>query len=1073
MGKNVQPAHDLRGVATMLPQLMGATMSATSQAGARPGGLSPLGASSMALSASGELDGEIDGITVEAFAAGGPGVATVRWWYTGDEDPRSWDPPVALAGWEFIDRTTTAGEYGSPHAVRHPDTGRVYVIATETSSSIIVWRQGARGLWTSSSVVSTGSDTVGTLVVLPDGDILALCTYAVGGALTQVRVYRSADDGDTWDLDTARALPEPIAVASSDVLRLRAAYARGQVLLLAYHQDADDVVSQYVSTDDGATFAHVEDLDDLAWPDIATFAGDLYVAYLTYRGGGVYPSCRTLTSAAQPLSSVEAIAAEALAGSETWGSYSAGEITGGELAIAADDDGVLWLYGRDHDANEGDILTRLSLDLNKDWTSNGEDTHNAIGTVVHWTGDASTYMRALTVAPERGRMVLVHQMAATATHDDSLCAAYLGGWSTVGMQEDDGFPGRTGHQGWEVVWLPLDEPDVTGTTWTVTSSGTATLGAYGLVVGATAGNTQSYRAGPTVTPAEDGIVAEFHVAVGSGTFRHQVRISDGTNDYTCRVEATATTLTMTDGNGAYNTAVSVDVASGVAIRIALDKGSGAWSTNVGRARAWYRVDGPATGAVVLYGPRPDRAWTQIGSSTTFASGGNTAANIVFGVVGSVGTSSATYRMVAYSTGAYTVGNVTTRERGKTRGRTVPAPVSSVHIVDGLRVAAERGPARAGDLWTHEVAYDYPVTALDPSRSPSPSQEWRSTTDATDADVTWSGVDVGWRLGDPLVIHLRGANFETATLYRDSSGTNAVAEMSLKLADLAFTRSRDTLYPYPGGDGAPFFLHEGQLAGCYVDFGGGKVRKIRTNSAGAWLASGAPGSYPSARIVLAEWDAADPAGGTGATFVLRMASGTFIVEGMQSAENMMLRIDAQDTAEGYFRLATCLIGKLHVFHQWSRGRGCLFTPLHELTTLPSGRRAARGRATMRRAVEVSWDDGIVTRNLHGTTAPNWTTLGYAGADALWAQSATPRTLAGLVRASDGATLPVALVHAIKQFSAAVTSSAPYAELHPEGVLYGRIVTESLRVDASSQAGGAEMTDTGELVTITRVVVEEEV
>jgi hypothetical protein len=166
--------------------------------------------------------------------------------------------------------------------------------------------------------------------------------------------------------------------------------------------------------------------------------------------------------------------------------------------------------------------------------------------------------------------------------------------------------------------------------------------------------------------------------------------------------------------------------------------------------------------------------------------------------------------------------------------------------------------------------------------------------------------------------------------------------------------------------------------------------------------------------------------------------------------------------------------MHWFgRQYSRGRSLTFTPAYELSETRSGARRVRRLGPTRRAVEVAWDDGIDTSGLHSLpTAPDYWTLGYSGADALADSVGTARTLAGIIASTSGAYLPVVLAPAVPQQSSAPgTTGIPI--LDPERHLYGRIVTETLRVDADPSVRGDEFRDPGEVVKVGSVVLEEEV
>ena len=1082
-----QPISDLRGLVIPEQAILDATITATSQAGPRAGVVVPDQVTGLSLHGSGTIDAASESstgtaITIATARGGNVGDATIRWKFAGDT-LRSWDSPVALAGWEYLDRSTVADRYRAPHAIRRASTGLVCIAATYDTNSVVVYRQSQYGKWQSATIENTGAATRASLVDLPSGRLVCIYTVSVGTSTTQLRSAYSDDAGATWTTGTSACLATAFVGASSTIKRLRAVELGGQVSLFLWSQVTADEVYQYVSNDGGNLFTLVEttSTSTVAYPDVAVSRGALYLVTLKYSASyspsTIRAQSRRLTSASQPASSAST---SDIGTAAVWGTYAAGAFSAGDLTVAATDDGFLAVYGCGFDAGScREVITRISPDGGANWYDNHSNSHaGASGTNAAWTSSSSTALRELSACPERGRVVLAHTPATVAANFTSLCAGYLGGWSTVGMPDPQN--GEWWEQaGWDVTYLPLDLPSAMATVWTTTSSGTATesIGASGLTITATGVDRINYTAAPSTASAlTAGILAEFAFTVAAGTLTADLRICDGANGYWVQVHATTTGLDVRDlntgGTGTSIATLTMDTTKGVVLRIALDKASGAWSAAGGRVRAWARIDGPYTGASpILYGPRQDREWTHIGTSSTLTSASITLNRLRFGSSTSAGTG--IYRSVVYSAGAQTAGNIADSVTGDIHGALVPPSSSPMHLVDGIRISGVNGPTTSGDTYTMTPGYEYPISAINPAVSPSPRRVWRSTGDALTQDIVLSGLDLGARPGDAWAVYVAGANWRTASLYRDASGTNKVLDLDLGagLVTLGYTRTRDLVFPSAGGAGSSStYWGEGALAGAYVDFGSNKVRKVAGNLSGAWTTAGT-GAYASTRLTLETYDAGDPTSGT---LTMRLPRGLWVVDNMVNTDTLMLRIAAQDTAENYFTLGTLLIGRVHWFgRQYSRGRSLTFTPAYELSETRSGARRVRRLGPTRRAVEVAWDDGIDTNGLHSLpTAPDYWTLGYTGADALADSVGTARTLAGIIASTSGAYLPVVLAPAVPQQSSAPgTSGIPI--LDPERHLYGRIVTESLRVDADPSVRGDEFRDPGEVVKVGSVRIEEEV
>lgn len=1055
---------DLRGLMFPAPQVLGATLAATSQAGPRPGTLTPATTSmgTLALEASGTLDAAVDPIEVQAIDGGAVGDAAIRWRYAGDTLWYQYDPPALCTGWEYIDRSTTSLAWTASNPVRFPSSGRVVVGVTSETNTAAVAVQGARGTWSLVDVEDTGAATVSALVPLSNGRLIDVYAYKVAAAVTQLRMSYSDDGGATWDLGSPRCLSTPLAVASSAVKRIRAVELNGVVCLVVWFSDgSSDQVWQYTSGDGGCHFTELDRTSTAgeAAPDLKVREGVIYLATVKRDATRTYayhtPILRRITSAGQKFSTVDPVSAVSdVAGNLTeWGTYAAGLFTSAELALLVEDNGDLWLFGSDHDSTATrEIATRHSTDGGDTWAQHGvSGTPVPLGTVLHWAGTGTEYLKDFAVCMERGRAVFTHRFASSSgSAQDSLCAMYLGRWSTVGMPEDTSSDRRAGVVGHEVLYLAaLSDPDVAGSVWTKTSAGspTSTGGSQGRTFASTNPDYQYWTASPSLTTPDKGMHFEQELSVSSGTWTAELRISDGANDFTCSARVTATSIELWDDRAAarVGSSVVIDATKTIHVKLVIDKGTGAWASNVGRARLWYRISGPYTG-LLPHGPDAVQEWIQVASTTSLQAGAGTASRIRVGVLSAM-TSSVVARWWAYTPAPYVADNITTSESGQARGYVVPPETTPVHLAEGLRVYGTGGLCVAGDTWTHTTDYEHPVEAVLPTLAgDSPKRAWRSNGDTIDQEITFTGVDWGWRSGDLLGVHVVRTNVKTMSVWRDTTGTNKVMDidMSKETAGLAYTRSKDLIYPKAGGSNAGFHFRERSLVDAHVDLGGGVIRKVRTNDGGAWLATGAAGTYPSARLWLDSFEAGDPTGA--ATLDLWMPQGLFLTEAMASAADLMIRIPAQATAEDYFELKV-VIGRFRVLaHQWGRGWSLVWAPLYELTTGKGGGRRGRRLGSPARAIEVAWEDPVDT---FGTSekgkAPDHLTLGYGGADALAAYADTPHTLAGAFLEAGGAVVPGTLCRAFPQQSAATTSTTPISILDPEAFLYGRFMSESVRWD----------------------------
>lgn len=1073
-----QPDHDLR--ALLLPwDMRAATMTASTSAAPRPGIPVPASSSSLSVSMSGvPSKGEKWIAATSRAGVPEPVGGTFRVSQAVGEDWRDWDPPTSISGFEFIDRSTTTGKWSKPHAARLLD-GRPIVVAVKDSEEVWCWYQSAEGVWSSVSIEDTGAATCACVDVLPSGVVLCWYVRQVATSTCQVRLARSDDSGATWTIVSARCLQVPIIAGSSDIQRLRCKWVNGGAVMLAWSSaGSNDSWWQWGSSDGGRTFYEVA-ADQSATrgaPDIAVRNGEIYIAWVerdtALTNSTLVPKVYRIVSPGTNFTTVEPVTAVDTSEVWEWGVYSGGRLTSAELAMMIDDDGVIYLYGVDFDATSArEVRVSWSYDGGATWDGPISQPEAV------WSGlDTSTYPYDLAVVAERSRGVLFHRFAANPGNaDDSLCATYLGGWTTRALPWLVAYPYDRGVTGWDVTWLPFDEPDNTGTTWArnPTGSPTSTLGVNGLTISQGSGDTLNYTAAPATGSGDGyGIMATVELpAITSGTGHIDVEISNATNGYRVRVSwaVSGLSLVVTLRDREANVDLdsdSITLASGVEVLLIVQHPTADWTTNSGHVRCAYRSTSGSSG------PSPDKQWTNLTGSTTLQSGAITSNLITVGCLS--GTAAMTFSRIQYSQGSSILDDTVARDGFPTRGRTWCPPTSPAYVGRyGHRISAVGGPSDVGEVWTAEAAYDYPVAALDPFAHPSPSRKWRSTS-TSQTDITWSGVDKGLIAGDLVGVYIQGANFATCALYADTSASTKIADIDLKMATgLGFTRTRGVIYPTgSAGTAATMFFPENALAGCWWQFSvGGTARKIKGNTAGSFGGSGsAATSYQRVRIELEEWDGADSASGTGG---ILWSDRVFVVTDIAtSTDTLMLRIGSQVAGDGaaYFEAGVATVGRVWLMGaQYSWGRTVEVDSGIELTETPGGQRRMSRPRLPRRAVEFAWIDGLDTSDIYGTSPPDYMTLGYTSAPPAAVRRADlPTAIHGLL-ASAVPEAPVVYVPQIVQSATAPTATAPWRVVDPTRLLYGWIETVTHRIDTVI---GNEFADPGEVVRMGTMRIGEE-
>lgn len=1050
----VLPEGDLHGF--LLPwDLRDATLTATSQAGPRAGVPEADRASSLAVVASG-VPSTAEATLVNVARAGGaePAGGSFRWRHGTGEDWRGWDPPTAMAAWEWLNRSTTTDKWRRPHAARMAD-GRVVVVAVQDTDTVVAWVQGATGLgtWSSVTIADTGYETCATVDVLPSGRICVWYTAQIATTTTQVHMQYSDDGGATFTSGSSRCLMTPFLADADDIKRLRVRYFNGDAIMLAWYSSGGaDYVWQFGSSDGGLNFYPIIEYQtaDIGAPDIVVRGAEILVCWIAYDAtllgsSLIVPKIWKIGSVGTPFTSVEGVVAVSSAEAWEWGVYSGGRFTSAELAVLADDDGMIYVYGVDYDAaGTREVRVSRSYDGGTTW-----QTPLAAPEAVYYSGDTSTYLYDIAVVPEKGRAGLFCRSAASpGTADDSLIAVWLGGYSTRPKPWLQGYPWDQYVAGWDVTYLPLDEPQDTGTTWTAVTVGApvVTLGSNGLTITQGAGDQKSwyYRPG-TVDNNKMGFEVQFQVtAISSGTAVLYLNISDATNHYRLRVTVTSTQITVYDVNAGANVASPTTITTTnrhVYVYLVMQHPSADWTLNNGHVRVVYRTEAPAT-----TGPTPDREWTAVADSTTLQTAAGTVNEIQWGCLADA--AGVSFGSVFFNHGASVLDDTVANNGFPTRGRTWCPPTSPTYVGRyGLRLAGSGGSAVIGDTWTVPAGYSYPVTALDPWLSPSPRVGWRSTSDSADQDILWDGVDRGIVAGDLVGLYLDGCNFQTAALYADSGAGTKIADVSMIAASgLGFTRYRGFIRPTGGaGTDADYFWPENSLAGWYWQYAsGGTVRKIRGNTAGSFRGVAGLTTYRPIRIELETWDGGDSASGTTGRIIAPRA--LFVTDIATSTDQLMLRIAAQPTAEDYFTASIVAVGRFEVLSRhWAQSRVVRAVSGVVQTASPSGAVYAARPSPSYAEWEVQWTDGIDQSPIYNGTAPDYLTLGYGSAPPMQVgPAALPTSMLGYLL-GPAAERPVALGLAIPRQSSAPTSAAPIRVIEPWATGWAWIATETLQVD----------------------------
>lgn len=1075
-----------------------AALSTATQAGPLPGVPVATVASNMELVATGRKDavGTANDITIRAQRGGhvGPDGATFVWRYGTEAvtEARGWDPPIAISGWEAISYTTTANRWRNFHAITLQD-GTVLVACMKDYRYVVVWsRNPTTGAWTENAVYDNSTTytyaAFPTILQLPSGRVMVFF-WTEGTTKSQIQAMYAETDltgfaYGTWTVAQKACLDTAIVSATQQPDRLRAVYLNGQILMVGHLRDAsktyDDILVQWASADLGMTFCQVDIwagdalTTHAALPDLCVYNGTTavlgYLRETSAASGDAVPYVRRISSAYTPFSDAEAIPSQSSGNPMRWAVVGAGRSFGssGDYAIWADDDGTLYQTGRDI-ASGYHAYVHRSTDGGLTWSTMG-DTAAAADGAHWWFGDGATYPKDFAACAQGGRSLIIHRFeAAPGSADDSICCAYLGGFTTVMLPATSGE--SINRTAWERNYLPFDLPDDTAGVWTLTTGGAPTITlTHGYLSLVTAGGGDSVSYATTTAPPgtlAQGVEALFEMSTtGSAHAFGAVRSGDATPiAYQVRVELTGTSLVLRDLFAGADIATVAVTPAGLPIQVLIEVNNSAGvPANNGNCKAWYRrlADGSE-----------DRKWTLIGSSSTLTSSAVATSQVQFGIISGGGASTNLFRLVSYVSGAYTNQRLYSQTNPTDLlGRAFSASPSLV--IDGVKVAAIDGPAYRGDEWTVPTRYTYGVENLHHEVSSSPRQEWRSTASGVELDLVWnvSASLESPQLGQSLGLYLGGINFRDFTLWGYAGGAYTLigtGNAANGQTGLEFVRDGDTIRPNATvatstTDYYPF----GILSGSYwrqLGFAAAEViRKITVNGEGAWS-----GTTATKRVLLqVESSALDASTGADGEIWSKEAALIKNNAGSGLYSRYRLRIPAQTTAEGYYKIGVMILGHVAWFgqpHDWARSQ--TWQPNFEMTTSRSGTRKATSLGPTRRRVQVAWSDGVDTSQMYASTpAPDWFAAYTSGPPAA-APADTPLLVAGLVEYLEGVVTPVVYLPRVARESLGTTNIKIVGR---SGMLYGRITSAEVSVDT---VFGEELTSpAGEFVRVSAVTIEEE-
>lgn len=1029
----------LQGLAVPHRAITSATLDATStytQAGPRAGIPEPQADTDLVLAAVGDQTAGTT-VQVQARRAGNPGSGAFVWKGSGDASTswRGWDPPTTVSAFRFASYETGTAEAGArhPHAVTLAD-GSVLVAFCRNlggTSSVRVQPRAADGTLGAQVVVHSETtvstyELCPTLVVLPSGRVL--CFMVTHGASTwQIRCEFSDDNGATWATYSQACLRASVTTATTYPIRLRAAYANGEVSLFVL-RDAGDA-NQYASLDLGCSFQLISSYSDptvqLRGIDVVG-VGDGFVVAFTAEWPNYSGSDDRIDVFAFSLGSARTDIFD-----EAWGPlvYESASTTStdpalngwvmarlvsvspmyADVALVRGDSGEVWLlslfappngsftaYGAAAVSdNGGTTWRRLGQ------TESKEVDREVATTDGFWFQSAtdSAYPWRLSAAWHRGRVLLfanADQRTALPTNGNSLYEWTLGGYSTLTLPSVDGADNARNSMVFDRVWGAIETPANHG----YTGAGTASTNAYDASkeaweISTANPNTYVYTATPAIADATGIVVrATMRADAGSARFGFSEAGTDVQAEVTISVGAPTRMFFRDAVAGA--TLANPAVSSGTWYEVVL------WFQS-GKVSAWYRA--------ADYGA--DRQWTALAENQALTGGAGLTDSVYFGAP-SGGTNETYWREVQYGT---------TFARAFATGFTNPddlrpRPFSGLptYVDEGVSISATHGPGAFGDEWHIATRYEFGVEHLHFRESPARRRRWRSTGTTAAMSFVWNldAYDGGLPHG-LLALVFDGINFCTADVsFASDAALTWGTPVSLDFrTSFVFERKGSSTRPrVSGSTAAGPYIHRNEAVGGWFQFPNGDIRKIVANTEG-WLTSGATVAELRPTFTLEGVDDGEDANGTGYIWWPRAvvlmhhpAAGAAV-----SALRLRIRPSGGDpvTPEGYFE-GKVLIGDVAVFgRKYDHGHRHELRSNVQVTELPSGATRTRVIGPRLREYLLRWDDGQITAQTRGSTQGDYVVgSSTSGAPPVAGARDVSWMVEGLHEELDGPHVPVALL-----------------------------------------------------------------
>jgi len=974
------------------------------------------GRTGMVLTAIGEQGDQSIDIETKKGGTAGSG-ASFGWKYANESEYYGFDAVNIPTGFDWFRYSSSSlTEYQRIDAVSHHGTmvGVYESFGSSNRRTIVAFQQNKSG-----SIVT---DTLFTQTYIspPVGGFPSVCRLSDGSYLVgyigytgnddgQIKIYRSTDDGVSWDLVSSGAFDIPIDLGLYTIQRIRMTANNNSILLVGELTNVSgsirNLLVQYVSIDNGCTFNQVGISSDPARhrPDVVTLPDGSFGLVSIENTQKV--TFTRIPYARFDVTSTTYSANENIVTDDA--SFPVCSISGsnllfdGRMTVWIDDDGVLYCAI----GNRTDKSIKLFTSDNNGVTwrkMSGNGTFDDAN--IYQPDSTGSEIEELSGLQHEGRSVLFGK------HNRSIPRINLGGYSTRTFPAIVDFPKWYQYGRFDSNWIPLQLPNLGR--YTVTGSGTSVLGTGSENVRITTSSNTRYFSTSQTTTLEQGVILRTRVRVGSGgssaidIIGIRIRNATGSNDYDVTVRLYTTGFRIVDNNDSglvkHTESVSMTVEREMIIAMSNDFIS-----------IYHRE----------HNENNERVWDDI-HIDRLRDGGGAPFNLVYWGNLSFGTGVSEWSEMHLSEGDST-GNQMIGDTESTAFRQYPVTGDYLYLGGGVLISTAESPTYEGDTFAIVPRYDYQIERIIHDVSSSPRVQWRSESTSGGAvpseriafilDTDFGDLGNSYTDNQIIGFHLANINFRQFNVVRYNANTSSwVTVDSIDTStgmNGRFIRVGATIIPNSGGTDV-FYLHYGECSGWIVELDDGvnvTRRRVKHNSEGVWNQSFA-GKQPV--IHLEGCDNTEPAFGD-VRFVPDTVS--ILVRGDATGAGWGIQINTQNTIDNDFRIGTMMFGSLFVVAPtYGRGRSIEFQANSQIIETRDGTTIGRKISNGGRIASISWTDGVDTSPVMGDNPdPNYWT--GKGTTPVANYGDAPFQMLGLTRYVAGGVKPIVYLPAFEKLT----------------------------------------------------------